>query len=330
VIIGRTPVRISFVGGGSDLPSYYRQQSGAVLSTAINKFIYVSINKKFDDRVRLSYSKTEEVSKVGQIEHKLVRASLELLEITGGVEITSIADVPSQGTGLGSSSAFTVALLHTLQAYKGRYATSKQLAKDACCVEIDMCGQPIGKQDHYAAAYGGFNIIEFFEDDSVKVSPIIFPEKKLQTLQGRLMMFYTGITRSASAILKKHSELTEKNPSNIKLLKKMVDLVYVMQAEIQLGVIDSFGEILHENWLLKKQLAKEVSSLEINHWYTKALKAGALGGKLLGAGGGGFLLFYVPEDYQIAVSQALSDLRYIPIQFEPFGSQIIFYSPNSE
>jgi len=197
MIISRTPLRMSFVGGGSDLPVFYRRHGGAVVSTAIDQFVYITVNKKFDDRIRVSYSKTEEARTVERVKHPLVREAMKVVGINGGIEITSIADIPARGSGLGSSSSFTVGLLHSLHAYAERHASAEQLAREACEIEIERCVEPIGKQDQYAAAYGGFNFIQFHPDDSVTVEPILCRRDTIQKVQARLVVFYTGITRSA-------------------------------------------------------------------------------------------------------------------------------------
>ena len=330
MIISRTPLRMSFVGGGSDLPAFFQQEKGAVLSTAINKYVYVNVNKKFDDGIRVSYSKTEEVTSVEHIEHRLVKATMELLEIKGGVEITTIADIPSKGTGLGSSSSFTVALLHALNAFKGNYVSSEQLGADSCKVEIEMCGEPIGKQDQYAAAHGGFNLIEFSPNGSVVVSPVICKPTTVSAIENGTLLFYTGITRSASALLKRQSEEIVEDKKKHSTLVRMVDLAYQLRSELQRNNVTAFGEILHENWLLKKSITEGISTNVIDVWYDLGRKAGATGGKILGAGAGGFLMLFAPVEKHAAVKAALSQLREIPIAFEPFGSRIIFYNHPSK
>src|SRR3954464_4543766 len=224
MIISRTPLRMSFVGGGSDLPAYYRRFGGAVVSTAINKFVYITVNEKFDHRTRVSYSKTEEANSVAQIKHPLVREAMKMLDIEGGLEITSIADIPSKGSGLGSSSSFTVGLLHAFHAWSGRYASAEQLAVEACQIEMDRCGEPIGKQDQFAAAFGGFNFIEFNPDHSVSIEPILCKRETIQRLQDNLLVFYTGIVRSASAILKNQQATLIAEKSKQKMLCRMVEL----------------------------------------------------------------------------------------------------------
>jgi len=324
MIISRTPLRMSFVGGGSDLPSFYRKFGGAVVSTAINKFVYITLNEKFDHRIRVSYSRTEEADTVAEIQHPLVRESMKLLEVQGGIEITSIADIPSKGSGLGSSSAFTVGLLHALHAYSGRYASAEQLAKEACAIEIERCGEPIGKQDQYAAAFGGFNFIEFNADDSVSVEPILCKRETLLKLQENIIVFYTGISRSASAILKNQQDTIEQNESKQKMLQRMTQLARALKTELQRNDLSNFGQILREGWEIKSELTVEISNDQIDAWHAAGLQAGAEGGKLLGAGSGGFLMFYAPQKKHDAIAAVLKNLRRIPIQFEAQGSRIIF------
>jgi D-glycero-alpha-D-manno-heptose-7-phosphate kinase len=318
---------MSFVGGGSDLPSFYRSHGGAVLSAAIEKYIYVNVNKKFDNGIRVAYSKTEEVNAVTEIEHKLVRETFHMMGIPGGVEITTIADIPSRGTGLGSSSSFTVGLINALNAYQGRPVSAEELGRESCRVEIELCGEPIGKQDQYAAAYGGLNLIEFNPDDSVLVSPVIMAKEKRDLLERRLVVFYTGVTRSASGILRQQTSAVASDTDKQDALRQMVRLAYELRDELGRGSLDSFGDILHENWRLKKTLSASISSEEIDGWYESAKSAGALGGKLLGAGGGGFLMFYAHEERHAALERALQPLRCVSFKLEPLGSRIIFYQP---
>lgn len=324
MIISRTPLRMSFVGGGSDLPSFYRQHGGAVVSTAINKFVYITVNEKFDHRVRVSYSRTEEANTIAEIQHPLVREAMTLLGLKGGLEITSIADIPSKGSGLGSSSAFTVGLLHALHAYSGRYASAEQLAREACTIELERCGEPIGKQDQFAAAYGGFNFIQFNPDDSVSVEPILCRRETLAQLQSNILVFYTGLSRSASAILKSQQEAVTASPAKQKTLQRMVQQAHDLKAALQQNDLGAFGQIIHEGWELKRGLTGEISNPEIDAWYAKARHAGAVGGKLLGAGSGGFLMFYAPPEQHEVISAALPELRQIPMRFESQGSRIIF------
>lgn len=324
MIISRTPLRMSFVGGGSDLPGYYRKFGGAVVSTAINKYVYITVNPKFDHRTRVSYSKTEEVENAGEIQHPLVRESMKLLRLKGGIEITSIADIPSNGTGLGSSSSFTVGLLHALYASSGRYISAAQLAAEACKIEIDLCSDPIGKQDQYAAAFGGFKFIQFNMDDSVSVDPIVCRRETLRALQESIVVFYTGISRSASAILRRQQALVESKKDKQEMMEKMVQLAHELRSELQKDNLAAFGEIINANWELKRRLCRGVSSAQIDHWYSIARKKGALGGKLLGAGSGGFLMFFAQPERHNAIEHALKELRRVDFKFEPEGSKIIF------
>lgn len=325
MIISKTPFRMSFVGGGSDLPAFYKHHPGAVISTAIDKYVYVTVNKKFDGGIRVGYSKNEDVTSVDQIEHKLVKAALQQLAITGGIEITTVADVPSKGTGLGSSSSFTVGLLHALNAYLGRFSSSESLGAGSCHIEIDICQEPIGRQDQYAAAYGGFNLLEFLPDDSVNVVPIICAPQTIKTIEANTLLFYTGITRSASDLLQRQSADITSSADKQAVLTQMVGLTYALKAELEHNNTDAFGAILHENWLLKKSLTKGISTDEIDGWYAKARAAGATGGKILGAGAGGFLMVSAPLDRHEAIKQALPELRPVEVKFDPQGSRIIFY-----
>jgi len=315
---------MSFVGGGSDLPVFYRKYGRAVVSTAINQCVYITVNKKFDEKIRVSYSKTEEARSVEKIKHPLVREAMKLLKLEGGLEITSIADIPARGSGLGSSSTFTVGLLHALHAYAERYASAEQLAREACQIEIERCGEPIGKQDQYAAAFGGFNFIEFNQDDSVSVEPILCKRETLQRLQENLLVFYTGIVRGASAILKNQQAKVMEEKSKQKMLCRMVELARELKAELQKNNLDAFGEIIHANWELKRGITSEISTSQIDQWYDTARRCGAVGGKLLGAGSGGFMMFYAPRERHEEIALGLKELRHIPLEFEPQGSRIIF------
>ena len=294
MIVSRTPLRMSFVGGGSDLPSYYKQKGGAVLSTSIDKYMYVTVNQKFDNDIRLSYSITENESNIKQIKHPVVRNTLEFLDIQGGIEITSISDIPSQGSGLGSSSSYTVALLHALYAYQDKSITKEELGRLSSYIEIDLCGDTIGKQDQYAAAFGGLNLIEFNEDDSVVVNPIICKPETIKKLQDSIIVFYTRRTRSASTLLSNQSD-NMKQAEKRELMSNMVSLVYDMRSLLEKDEIEPLGELLEQNWQLKRQITAGISDFEIDDWYSKGILAGATGGKLLGAGNGGFMMFFAPK-----------------------------------
>lgn len=324
MIISKTPLRMSFVGGGSDLPGFYSEFGGAVVSTAINKYIYVSINKKFGKGVRLAYSKNEEVESVDELEHRLVRHALKLYPPLDGVEITTIADVPAKGTGLGSSSSFTVGFLHALASFRGETWSKEKLADQSCHLEINVCGEPIGKQDQYAAAYGGLNFIEFMIDGTVSVSEIGCSAKTLDTVSDNCLTFYTGIQRSASAVLKDQSNNVAESKHARGNLQRMVTLARELRQELEFNRPESLGEYLHENWMLKKTLSSQISSDVLDEIYIEARNAGATGGKLLGAGVGGFLLFYVPKSKHQAVKKALSSLPFFDVSLDSLGSQIVF------
>lgn len=315
---------MSFVGGGSDLSAFYREYGGAVVSTSINKYIYVSVNKKFDDAIRVAYSENEDVPSVEQIKHPIVREALKHLQIYGGLEITTIADIPSKGTGLGSSSTFTVGLLNALYAYKREHISKSRLALESCIVEIDFCGAPIGKQDQYSAAFGGLNLIEFHKNDLVSVHPIICLPETINKLQQNILVFYTGKTRSASEILAQQSSNLDN--FKIKAIKRMVDLTYQFANDLRKNELDGLGYILDEGWALKKSLSDDITNFEIDNWYSLAKKSGAIGGKILGAGAGGFLLLYVEPHFHSRVRKSLSMLREIDMQFEQAGSRIVYYN----
>lgn len=318
-------MRISFMGGGSDLPVYYRRKRGAVISTAIDRYIYITVNKKFDDLVRVSYSQTELVETVDQIEHNIIREALKIAGIDRGVEVVYMGDIPlgSAGIGLGSSSSLAVGVLNALYAYRGQHVSAEHLAQKACEIEIDILGHPIGKQDQYASAYGGLNHIQFNMDESVYIDPIICIREIREALNKRLLLFYTGITRISSHILEEQKKNISHNGKN---LDAMVSLTETMRCAIMNADYRKIGELLHEGWMKKKQLAAPISDSIIDNYYDKARAAGALGGKIVGAGGGGFLLFYCEPEYQHRVRAALSDLQETPFIFEPQGSKIIYVS----
>jgi len=323
MIVARTPLRMSFVGGGSDLPSYYKFSDGAVLSTSINKYMYVTVNKKFDNNIRLSYSITENTNSVQQIEHSIVRNTLDFLDIKGGMEITSISDIPSQGSGLGSSSSYTVALLHALYAYKGYNASKEELGRLSSYIEIDLCGDRIGKQDQYSAAFGGLNLIEFNEDDSVIVHPVNCKPDTINKMEESIIVFYTGRTRSASKLLSQQSD-NMKQKSKRALMSEMVSLTYEMKKSLESNDVDQVGDLLDKNWHLKRQITEGVSDSQIDYWYKKGILAGAKGGKLLGAGNGGFIMFFAPKDKHNDIANAMKELRRVPFLFDYYGSQIVF------
>jgi D-glycero-alpha-D-manno-heptose-7-phosphate kinase len=329
MIISKTPCRLSFAGGGSDIESYYRENGGAVVSVTIDKYVYLTLQQKFDHHIRIGYSRTEEVERVDDIQHPIVRHCLKMLGPRQGIEITSHADIPSRGSGLGSSSSFTVGLFNGLYAFQGRHASPQALAEKACHVEIDLCGDPIGKQDQYAAAFGGLRMYHFHPDGSVKVEPLICQARTIENLQHNLLMFYTGITRNAGDILREQTRVLGREQAAIHAMRGIVENAHALRRELENGNPDGVGEILHHSWMLKRSLTNGISSPEIDGWYEAARNAGAMGGKILGAGGGGFLLLYVHREQQAAVKQALSRLRQIPFHFENEGSKIIFYNPTT-
>ncbi len=327
MIVSKTPLRMSFVGGGSDLPAFYREDGGAVLSTTIDKYMYIAVNRKFDGRIRVSYSKTEDVARREDVEHPLVREALAMLGIDAGLEIASLADIPSKGSGLGSSSSYTIGLLNALYAYQHRAVSKHDLARQACEIEIDRCGEPIGKQDQYAAAFGGLNLIRFHPDESVSVDPVICTTATLKSLEQSIIVFFTGRTRSASQILARQSE-TLKSESRKILMRRMVELAHLMKAELERGAMEGLGTILDENWRLKVQMADGISDPQIDSWYRMAMSNGAYGGKLLGAGNGGFMMFIAPPERHGDVAAALADLDQVPFMFDRTGAQIVYYQPD--
>jgi D-glycero-alpha-D-manno-heptose-7-phosphate kinase len=312
------------MGGGSDLPSFYQQEPGAVISTAIDKYIYLAVNKKFDRGIRASYSVTEIVERLGDLKHPLIREGLRLTGVHQGIEITSISDIPSSGSGMGSSSTYTVGLLNALHAYQGRHAGAERLAHEACQIEIDICRKPIGKQDQYIAAYGGMQFIRFNPDGTTFVDPIICSPETKATLQQRLLLFYTGITRSADPILSEQQANIAAKGEVRNALRRMAQMAHEMRGILCANGLDRFGELLHEAWMLKRDLPGGVSSPRIDECYERARECGALGGKILGAGGGGFLLLYAHPECHAAIVSALSEMSLTPFCFEPQGSKIIY------
>ena len=296
MIISRTPFRISFAGGGSDLPSFYRKEAGAVLSTSIDKYMYIAIHPFFDERkIQLKYSKTELVDRIDDINHPIFREVLKMYNLTG-VDLNSIADIPS-GTGLGSSSSFTVGLLNAVRTYLGKATSGEKLGALACDVELNKVGSPIGKQDQYAAACGGLNFITFYGDETVNVEKIIMQPEKKKELDENLIMVFVGGEHSANAILKRQAEAIGEQ-KKFDTQKAMVRLAYELRTCLEKNLLDDFGRILHEGWLMKKSLASGISTGIVDELYERGIQAGALGGKLLGAGGAGFILFYCPKEKQ--------------------------------
>lgn len=321
MIISRTPFRISFLGGGTDLPDYYRHDFGAVVSTTIQKYVYVMMNERFDGKIRVSHSETEKVDHVEDIKHDLVREVLKMAGIERGVEIAIISDIPERGTGLGSSSSLTIGLLNALYAFQEKLKSPEDLAKEACKIEIEILREPIGKQDQYAAAYGGLNYIRFNADETVLVDPIVISKQTKQELEDNIMLFYTGITRRSRIILK---EQKENIPERLKILDQMREQAIKVRKYLAKGNLSEFGTTLHEGWLLKKRLASGITIDIIDKQYEAARRAGARGGKICGAGGGGFLLLYCEKERQGDVRKVLGTLREVDFKIEPQGSKIIY------
>jgi D-glycero-alpha-D-manno-heptose-7-phosphate kinase len=328
MIISRTPLRISFVGGGTDLPDFYEQYGGAVVSAAIDKWVHVIVADRFEGDVRVSYSKTETVPSAAAVEHDLVREAMRLTGVPRGVDVMTLADVPSRGTGLGSSSSVTVGLLNALYGFQGTYKSPAELAEEAAQIEIEILGKPIGRQDQYAAAIGGFNLIEFLpRRGGVAVAPVITPPDTLKRVQRSLLLFYTGRQRSADSVLSGQRAAVS-NGDAVAALSKMRDFAYELRERLGHGDVDALGTLLHENWMLKRSISSGISDEEIDGWYQRALDAGAAGGKILGAGAGGFLLVCAsPADHE-KVRAALRDLREVPLRFAAHGTQVTLLSRN--
>ena len=311
------------MGGGSDLPSFYHRHEGCVLSTSINKYMYIVIHPTFNrDETIIKYNRTEIVKNCRDIQHPIARQLL-LDHKLSGVEIVSSADVPS-GTGLSTSSAYTVGLIHALYAFQGKYCSQEKIAKEACELEIEKLGEPIGKQDQYGTAIGGMKLIRFLPNDTVEVEPVIVDTETQRQLDNNLLLFYTGLTHSAGEILKEQNKNVVSSEDKYNNLLKMTELTYKLRDAITEKKLDRFGEILNENWLLKRQLAGSISNGVVEKYYNKAMESGALGGKLLGAGGGGFLLFYCPKEKQPRLRSALSDLVELPFHMEQGGTKVIY------
>jgi D-glycero-alpha-D-manno-heptose-7-phosphate kinase len=320
MIITQTPLRIGLLGGGTDLPSYYLEHGGRVLNCAIDKYIYVIVKQRFDDEIYVNYSKKEIVSRVADIEHELVREAMLMTGVTGGVEITTLADIPSSGSGLGSSSAVTVGLLHALYAYTGRQVPAEELAEGACRIEIERCGKPIGKQDQYIAALGGIRDLRFGPGEDVSHEELGLSASERVALQQQMMLFYTGITRRADNIL---AEQNANVPATLPQLDLLRDLAGFAVKRLRSGDVDAIGPTLRESWEAKRKLASGVSNSQVDGAVTRALEAGASGVKLTGAGGGGFLVVLCPMERQRAVRESLADMRELPIRLERFGSRVM-------
>jgi D-glycero-alpha-D-manno-heptose-7-phosphate kinase len=321
MIITQTPLRISFFGGGTDLREFYGREPGWVLSSAIDKYIFVVIKERFDDKIRVGYTRTEMVDHVDELEHELVRECLRRTGITKRVEISTMADIPSEGSGLGSSSTVTVGLLNAMYTYLGTPKDQAWLAREACEIEIDVLKKPIGKQDQYIAAFGGQRFIRFCPDEEVGVESITIDPNVARRFNQNIMLFYTNVARKAESVL---SEQRQNTGDRMHLLQEMKAMAVVARQQLCEGRLDDFGRLLHDAWLLKKQLASRISTGVIDEIYDSAINAGALGGKITGAGGGGFLLLYCPRERQDAVRAALSHLPDLPFHLERDGTKVIF------
>jgi D-glycero-alpha-D-manno-heptose-7-phosphate kinase len=320
MIITQTPLRIGLLGGGTDLPGYYRNHGGRVLNCALDKYVYVIVKQRFDDDIYVNYSKKEIVSRVEDLEHELVREAMLMTGVASGVEITTLADIPSAGSGLGSSSAVTVGLLHALFAYQGVQVTAEELAERACMIEIERCGKPIGKQDQYIAALGGIRDIRFGPGDDVLAEEIGLCATERRALQQQIMLFYTGITRSANTILAEQSANMEVTRPELDILR---DLAGFAVQRLRSGDLDAIGPAVRESWEAKRKLASGVTNGKIDLAVSRALDAGAAGAKLTGAGGGGFLLVICPIERQPAVRRSLADLRELPVKLDRLGSRVV-------
>jgi D-glycero-alpha-D-manno-heptose-7-phosphate kinase len=320
MIITQTPLRIGLLGGGTDLPAFYREHGGRVLNCAIDKYVYVIVKERFDDEIYVNYSRKEIVSQVEDLEHELVREAMRMTGVDRGVEITTLADIPSTGSGLGSSSAVTVGLLHALFAYQGRQVTAAELADRACEIEIELCGKPIGKQDQYIAAFGGIRDLHFGPGEQVVATELVLAAERRRALQEQIMLFYTGITRSATPILAEQNANVEDTLPQLSLLR---DLAGFAVEKLVSGDVDAIGPAIRESWEAKRKLASGVSNDRVDDAVGRVLDAGATGAKLTGAGGGGFLLVICPIERQRAVRTAVSDLRELPIKLDRLGSRVV-------
>lgn len=321
MIIVQTPLRVSFFGGGTDFPPFYLSEGGAVLSSAIDKYIFVTIKKRFDQKIRVGYTRAEMVDSIDEIQHSLMREAFRKTGITQGVEIVTMGDIPSEGSGLGSSSTVTVGALHAMYTYLGEIVSAETLAHEACEIEIDTLKKPIGKQDQYIAAYGGLRFFEFLKDGTIRSEKIHVDEKSQRELNMNFLLFFTGISRKSDTILEEQQNHINDRLETLREIKRMA---YQARKEVEAANIDVLGELLHKSWLLKKQLAGSISNGSIDNIYAAARQAGAIGGKLTGAGGGGFLLLYCPHAKQDAVRSALSSLQELPFQLEKDGTKVIF------
>ena len=321
MIITQTPLRISFAGGGTDFKGFYKHTHGTVVSTAIDKYIYVILKQRFDNNIRIGYSTTEFVEKVDDLAHELVREAMRVTGVTCGIEISTMADIPSNGSGLGSSSSVTVGLLNALHAYNGESVSAEQLAQEACRIEIGILGKPIGKQDQYIAAYGGLRKFVFNADETVTVEKIAIPERTRRYLSENLMLFFTGLTRRSSSVLEEQKDNIEKKMDSLVIMR---DIAEELAEDLNSNNISTLSSVLKRGWELKKQLASNVTNEYIDSVYNLAIGAGATAGKITGAGGGGFFLIHTPPENRKQIRRALSTLKEFPLALERDGSKVIF------
>jgi D-glycero-alpha-D-manno-heptose-7-phosphate kinase len=325
MIISRAPVRFSLGGGGTDIPAYYEQFGGYLVAAAVDKYVYVSANKRFYDDIRLSYSKTEIAASVDKIEHRIFREALTMTGVTNGIELTSVADVPAN-SGLGSSSTFTVALLNALHTYNRNFCSSRSLAEEACTLEIKRLGEPIGKQDQYISAFGGVTAFTFEKDGTVSVEPVPASDETLDELQNNLCIIYSGVERAASVVLSEQGKrVKELDQGTVERMHRIKEIGHEVYRLLVKGTIDVYGELLHEHWTAKRKLASKMTDSVIDEHYEAARKAGAIGGKLMGAGGGGFFMFYVrPADKRRLIdAMAARGLRQLRFRFDVDGARIV-------
>jgi D-glycero-alpha-D-manno-heptose-7-phosphate kinase len=321
LIIVQTPLRISLFGGGTDFPSFYMQEGGCVLTSAIDKYIFVTIKGRFDSKLRIGYTQTEMVDAVDEIHHELIREALRLTGIDRGVEITTMGDIPSEGSGLGSSSTVAVGALHAMYAYRGEIVSAERLAREACTIELDALKKPMGIQDQYIAAYGGLRFFEFSPGGEVKSEKVSISPEVQRVLNDNLLLFFTGVSRSSSSILKEQTGNIKDRRAELCEIKQMARQA---RMDVEKGNLESLGSLLHQSWQVKRRLASKVSNEHLNEVYEAARRAGALGGKVTGAGGGGFLLLYVPYECQNHVRSALQGLQELPFRMEADGTKVIF------
>ena len=326
MIITQTPLRISFFGGGTDFLDFYCQEEGCVLSSAIDKYIFVVVKRRFDKKVRVGYTRTELVENIDDLQHELVREALRLTGVISQIEIGTLGDIPSTGSGLGSSSTVTVGVLNALHAYKNEIHSHEQLAKQACQIEIEQLCKPVGKQDQYIVSFGGIRFIRFLSDDNVTVETVELSDSERRRFNQQLLLFYTNTGRQSESILREQNMRIE---SKRTVLREMCAMAYQGRSLLEIGDFDSFGRLMDESWKLKKTLASKISNPEIDEIYDKAKKVGALGGKITGAGGGGFLLLYCPREKQYELRNTLSSLQELPFHLELDGTKVIFNYRNS-